>query len=129
MDPHERFYPPALRKRDSLGESSTHTNGSSFIDELAPSLGALRSRLSASQRRRSFAGSTAHSRRQSLEEITIREDFVLRAGVDAPALPPRLLPMVSHGMARLAINMKDAVMAQATWDVVLSVLSVRVLRV
>ncbi len=122
VDPHERYYPPALRKRDSLGDSSTT---GSFIDELAPSLGALRNRFSASQRRRSFAGSTAHSRRQSLEEVTtVREDFVFRAGTDAPLLPGRLLPMVSHGMARLAINMKDAAMTPATWEVALSVLKV-----
>jgi hypothetical protein len=122
VDPHERFYPPALRKRDSLGESSTT---GSFIDELAPSLGALRNRFSASQRRRSFAGSTAHSRRQSLEEVTtVREDFVFKAGAGAPLLPERLLPMISHGMARLAINMKDEAMTPATWEVVLSVLKV-----
>ena len=56
---------------------------------------------------------------------TVREDFVFRAGTDAPALPPRLLPMISHGMARLAINMKDAAMTPATWEVVYSVLKVR----
>jgi hypothetical protein len=124
VDPHERFYPPAMRRRDSLGSSTT--TGGSFIDELAPSLGALRNRLSASQRRRSFAGSTAHSRRQSLEEVTtVREDFEFKAGPDAPALPPHLLPMISHGMARLAINMKDAEMTPATWEVVLSLLKVR----
>lgn len=57
------------------------------------------------------------------ELVEPREDYVYQPLPSAPALPVRLLPMISNGMARLAINMKDCVLTPATWEVVLSLVS------
>ena len=47
--------------------------------------------------------------------------------ITGPTLPPRFLLMVANGMARIFINMKEAEMAPATWDVCYSFLRVSAL--
>ena len=119
----DRFYHPALRRSGSksLAGSSSFSSATDGLDSSGPipSLGALRDRFSS--RRKSFS---RLSRRLSMDELVEpREDYVYQPLPSAPALPVRLLPMISNGMARLAINMKDCVLTPATWEVVLSLVS------
>lgn len=107
---------------------------SSSTPQHVPTLGALKAHFASSttsfsasfsgRRRTSFTAGTMGgrhnppplTRRLSLQELLqAREDYSYRADPSAPTLPPRLLPMISNGMARLVINMKEAYMTPATW--------------
>lgn len=63
--------------------------------------------------------------RGSLEELIIPEDFAHTDAPDGPPLHPRFLPMVSNGLARIALHAKAQDMTPATWDVCYSFLRVR----
>lgn len=63
--------------------------------------------------------------RGSLEELIIPEDFAHMDAPDGPPLHPRFLPMVSNGLARIALHAKAQDMTAATWDVCYSFLRVR----
>ena len=89
---------PVLRKRGSQGGGSTSTNR-------------LRRGMS--------------SRRMSLNDLTVPDDFTCVNRDTSPALPPDILPMVANGLVRLAIDMKKETMTDETWEVCFSILRVR----
>lgn len=60
----------------------------------------------------------------SLDELIVPEDFVHADSPDGPLLPPRLLPMISNGLARIALHAKVQDMTDRTWDVCYSFLKV-----
>lgn len=131
---------PSLGLSGSRGGRGLESGGldaslsSSSTPQHVPTLGALKAHFTSStssfsasfsgRRRASFTAGTMGgrhnppplTRRLSLQELLQpREDYSYRADPSAPTLPPRLLPMISNGMARLVVNMKEAYMTPATW--------------